>query len=403
MLRIGLIYMNASNLGDVVIFDCVCEFLKNIFAERQENNYELVPINIDSQCRHSIYYGVKRRLMKLKYQRMLEKGKSNEELDNLLLQRWHISRAYRYFEKNEKKKIDNLDLIIFVGGGMIKFHRQECHYFLHEIIGIAQEKNIPVMLNAVGVEGYNEKNRECQILKNAINKDCVRYISTRDDLDTLRTNYITNSKIISELVCDPAIWSKECYTVERNDSSKKIGLGVIRPEIFSEYLYHVDRKALINLYAELCKRILDSGYSVEFFSNGMMKDNKFIEDILHQNRELRETQKVSVAIPKNAKHLIEIIAQYERCVVARMHASIIACSLGVPNVSLVWNNKQTLLGKTLKLEENYVTKENFNAECIYDKLFAADSPIIDEKHKKSVYEGLKNQIIQIIEDRKNDF
>ena len=69
----------------------------------------------------------------------------------------------------------------------------------------------------------------------------------------------------------------------------------------------------------------------------------------------------------------------------------------------MWNNKQTLLGKTLKLEENYVTKENFNAECIYDKLFAADSPIIDEKHKKSVYEGLKNQIIQIIEDRKNDF
>ena len=57
-----------------------------------------------------------------------------------------------------------------------------------EILNISQSKNIPVMLSAVGVEGYDVGFKECLRLKKALNLDCVKTITTRDDIDSKYSN-----------------------------------------------------------------------------------------------------------------------------------------------------------------------------------------------------------------------
>ena len=80
------------------------------------------------------------------------------------------------------------DAVIFAGGGLIKF-RGECFLqYISEIINEAQENDIPVYFNSVGVEGYDENDETCQALKEVINQPCVKGISVRDDTALLKSS-----------------------------------------------------------------------------------------------------------------------------------------------------------------------------------------------------------------------
>lgn len=47
------------------------------------------------------------------------------------------------------------------------------------------------MMNGVGIEGYSETDIRCQRLKKAINQDCFKVITTRDDIDTLKITILS--------------------------------------------------------------------------------------------------------------------------------------------------------------------------------------------------------------------
>ena len=53
------------------------------------------------------------------------------------------------------------------GGGLIKFKRENFWQYVPEIIDVAQEQDIPVFLNAVGVEGFDGSDERCLKLKGA--------------------------------------------------------------------------------------------------------------------------------------------------------------------------------------------------------------------------------------------
>ena len=93
-----------------------------------------------------------------------------------------------------RTRIKDLDAIVFTGGGFIKYKTQGLNYIDELILKTARRRDIPVMMNAVGVEGYSETDIRCQRLKKALNSDNVRVITTRDDIDTLNDHYITNAE-----------------------------------------------------------------------------------------------------------------------------------------------------------------------------------------------------------------
>ncbi len=398
-LKIAFIYLDVPNLGDLVIYETSRYIVEDILKKNNVEDYEIVPIDIGSFHCSNVKYaksflrrvvaGSLRRIVRNKLFARYCPGFSKEKMRKI----WHTTPPYRYYVENEKPKLEGADIIIFGGGGLIKYHRQNFYYFLDDVINYAQRLNIPVLLNAQGIEGYDENSLECQILKTAVNRDCVKYVSTRDDFAMLRNCYIENPEIEVRAVCDPAFWTAEVYKTQRScTGSRKVGLNVIRTEIFEEYMYKVNRDSLGKVYRDLIVKLSDEGYSVELFSNGVDKDIAFIDWLLERYPNLKKDYQVTVENPGSAKELVELLAGYERFMAVRLHAAIVGTVLGVPNVSLVWNRKQILFGEQTGLRQNFITKEKFTSDEIFRRLCHAKPYEMDEDYKMSVYRNLEEQM-----------
>ncbi len=401
--RIGLMYLDVSNLGDLVIYETARHILQDILDKNDLKEYEIVPVDIGSYrykvdekfAFHDGFLKKVRRKLGITIGRSKRLHALFPELSRSLLRdSWHTTKEYAYYKANEKDKLDGLDLIVFGGGGLIKYHQQHFHYFLDDIIRYAQEKNIPVLINAQGVEGYSENDPECQLLKEALNRDCVKYVSTRDSFPQLRNCYMYNPDIVVRKVCDPAFWLRETYSIkDKKEPSGTIGLNVIRPKIFGQYMYSVNPDSLAVVYRKLIKECRLRGYKVELFSNGADQDDEFIRYIMQLYPALFEDPGVSVKFPRTTKGLVKTIAGYDRFMAVRLHASIIGTVLGIPNVSLVWNYKQTMFGEEVGMKQNYISKEDFRASVILEKLLAAEPYRMDEAYKQSVYDELEKQVV----------
>ncbi len=402
--KIGLMYLNVSNLGDLVIYETARYILQDILEKNHLEDYEIVPVDIGSyQYKVDGDFGFRDGFFRKTRRKIsLVLGKSGAvhkllpELSYALLRdSWHTTKEYAYYKDKERDKLDGLDMIVFGGGGLIKYHQQHFHYFLDDIIAYAQEKNIPVLINAQGVEGYSEDDAECQLLKKALNKDCVKYVSTRDSFPQLRNCYMFNPDIVVKKVCDPAFWLRETYGItDKEVPSGKIGLNVIRPKIFGQYMYSVNPESLAVVYRKLIKECLVRGYSVELFSNGADQDDEYVRYIKETYPALFKDPRVTTKFPKSTKGLVRTIAGYDRFMAVRLHASIIGTVLGIPNVSLVWNYKQTMFGEEVGMKENYITKDDFKASVILDKLFAAKPYRMDPAYKHSVYGELEKMVVR---------
>ncbi len=403
MIRIGLVYFDVNNLGDLVIYETARYLVEKILGKHKIDDYELVPIDIGSknqrQYRMGALHRLSAKLASEKLHRVDFVSQEAEQRKALYIDAWRKSKTYLWFAKWELPKFQNLDFVIFCGGGIIKYHQQNFHYFLHEITDICDKKHIPVIINSTGVEGYDALNLECQILKTAINRDCVKYISTRDDLKTLTSGYIENPNIKAEGVCDPALWTRECYRISAEEGSRTVGLGVIRPEIFKDYMYYVNQEFLADMYFALAKSLCEEGYQVEFFCNGLDKDAAYIKMIMNRYPSLQEKYHVKASVPETTRELVETIARYDRILAVRLHASIIATTLGVPNLNLVWNTKQILFGEQIGLAENYITKEQFDDRILFDRLINLKKPKIKEEYKNSVLTGLESAILNVLKDK----
>ena len=63
-----------------------------------------------------------------------------------------------------KTQLKDVDAIVFAGGGFLKFRTQGLNYYVEQIVKIAKKHNIPIMMNGVGIEGYDENDIRCQRL-----------------------------------------------------------------------------------------------------------------------------------------------------------------------------------------------------------------------------------------------
>lgn len=263
-------------------------------------------------------------------------------------------------------QIKFVDAIIFAGGGLVKFRQEVLYRQVSEIIMEAQKHNVPVYLNAVGVEGYDVEDQRCRKLEIALNQSCVKMISVRDDLVCLKEKYMHNSETRIKEVYDPAIWSKNTYRIHRRNKIKEgfIGLGIARDSLFSDYgIPEVDREYLLNLWKKIISILELKGYKWKLFTNGLDQDERFAEQVL---KEIGHGEKLEQAI--NSNNLVHEIAQMDGMIACRMHSNIIAYSLGIPSVGLVWNDKMGFWSKKCNCEERYIAYPELKAEEIVNAL-----------------------------------
>lgn len=365
----GLI--NDTNIGDLVIYDNTKFLVEKALKELNIVDYEIDSIDLTGKSKETkketydfdnnkkvrkdffkkiIAPELKTKLRYLKHRFFINNKKIDEELTE-------------YYEKSLK----DADLVIFVGGGIIKYLYQDFYRYISLIINICEKNDIDVIINSAGIEGYSKKNKRCQRLKKALNKDCVKTVTTRDNFELLKNNYIENENIIIGKVADPAVWSYEVYN-KNIDLNKKgvIGLGVIRPGIFKDHGIDFNEEKQLKLWSNIIKELDKKGYSWQLFTNGLKDDYQFAEKIL-KYMSIEDESKL-VDMPRDGGELINIISKYKGVIAARMHANIISYSLDIPSVGIVWNDKLKMFGENIQVEDRFVTFENFNAKCIVEKL-----------------------------------
>ena len=280
---------------------------------------------------------------------------------------------YEYFmwwlkiNRKFKTQLKDVDAIVFAGGGFLKFRTQGLNYYVEQIMKIAKKNNIPVMMNGVGIEGYSETDIRCQRLKKAINQDCFKVITTRDDIDTLKNNYIVNPNTKIAHVGDPALWVPECYNMKRNENpSNVVGINVIRGRVYQAYGNTLSEFELLKFYKKLVQGVEERGWDWVLFSNGMAADQKFGTMLLRALGCSDRTKILPTA--NNSVDFLEQIRSFKLVFGARLHACITSYALDVPVVGLIWSEKLRIFADVIGKKNSYFEESELNIDNILDAM-----------------------------------
>lgn len=296
-------------------------------------------------------------------------------------------RLSRYYQRS----FEGADAIVFAGGGFLKFRTQGLNYYVEMIVKIAEKHNIPVMMNGVGIEGYDENDIRCQNLKTVINLDVVKIITTRDDLDILRNNYVTSAHIETAHVGDPALWIPECYNVTRGVSNGTVGINVIRGKIYQAYGNTVSHQQLLAFYRGLIAEAERRGREWVLFSNGMKSDQDFGVELLTSLGKNAENKLLPA--PETSEELIEMVRAFDCILGARLHAMITAYSLDVPVVGLIWNEKIRMFANIIGKPQNFFEEDALNPLQVFDAIEAS----IGNEYDVSIRSELKDSTKRFVD------
>lgn len=179
MKKVILLGLKNQNLGDKVILDTSKYLIQQQYHDVKIKVKNLFPDTKIMKTVNSSYPQIDAIIDKLPNKPYL--------IQILSFLKWWLSQKrgteiYQYYKSILKQH----SIVIIAGGGIIKYSREHLWNPVYSITTYCQRKKIPVFFNAVGVEGYNNKNFYSQLFKYSLNKSCVKKITTRDDFNSLK-------------------------------------------------------------------------------------------------------------------------------------------------------------------------------------------------------------------------
>ncbi len=295
--------------------------------------------------------------------------------------------------KSQLAAVRNSDIVVFPGGGMIKYQVENLPVAMERVVSRAEHYGIPVVFNAVGVEGFDKSDDGCRLLCELLSCNCIKGITSRDYADFLNENYFFGESKAYR-VSDPAVWASQAYGVSRDNRSQTVGLGVARAGLFEDYGIQFSKEDLLELWSGIIDCLDEKNIKWKLFTNGFAKDEEFLCDLVRYIGREDDLEKISVPKPETPTELVHNISQFKGIIACRMHANIIAYSMGIPCVGLVWNDKLRFFGKSIGCEKQFVTYDKLNPEYVTDVFFEALETGVDEdtlqRERESSYQGIED-------------
>ena len=248
-------------------------------------------------------------------------------------------------------------------------------------------------MSAIGVEPLEEYDEKAKRLISAVNRPCVKEISIRDDIETFYRQYFRNPCIRVSETIDPATWSCLTYKdlpagIRSENCPPVIGLGITREKLFEDY-GHPEMTGEIQLafWKQVTEELEKRGLSWKLFTNGLPQDEDFAREVLDY---IGHGEKAPV--PVASRDLIRLIAGFTGLIAGRMHANIIAASLGIPCIGFLWNQKLLFWGRKTGQEERILPIEQMspeNAVAALETAMKEKRIRITGRQKRSVYQPMK--------------
>lgn len=263
-------------------------------------------------------------------------------------------------ERLYEEKIKDAKIVIVPGGGVLEDSVQ--HDYYHNLLSMAracEKHNVPMCFNAVGIVRDKRSKIGKRILKNALSRDSVKYISCRDGEELV-------SKIakcpVTSAAC-AATLAADLFGITRDEKSDTIGIGVIRGNIFTSYANKITEDELVEFYVDLIDAVERKGYNVKLFCNGFIKDYELGQKICK-----RIKREILLERAETCEKLLEQISHFKGICVARLHAVISAYSMGVPAVVFSWGTKQREFMTAVGCAERAVEQDKLDAEYVANLL-----------------------------------
>lgn len=297
----------------------------------------------------------------------------------------------RYF----KKLLEKCDALIFAGGAYLKYKGEDFQYSIRVLLEIADALEIPVMMNAVGIEGYDENDCRCTRLKKAINRKCVHIITTRDSESFLKEHFIYNRNITAAEVGDPALWAPEYLGLSNAEPKFEVGINVTYLSLFSTYKV-ADDEVLIDIITKLVEHFESSGITYRFFCNGKQEDYNGAKELC---KKLDLPQETLLTKADTASVLVKQISCFKCIIPIRFHSCIIAYSLGRRSAGFLWNHKYDCFLKKTDMNRWFQDVNSLNCTLLFDSVQEA----MNDFGLPSALETEKNNTYKYIEKFVRDY
>jgi polysaccharide pyruvyl transferase WcaK-like protein len=342
-----------ANMGDLIICESTERLIRDIMPDAEI-------VRLDANHKEVDFY---RGFRRLTYYAFLAANKIAEHIfsygngsgfrhfyESLM---WKVKTGYYY-----KRDLAGVDAVVFAGGGFLKFRTQGLNYHVEHILRICDRQGIPVMMNAVGIEGYDAADARCRALRDAVSRPCVKTITTRDDIETLTRGYAPDGRIVTAQVGDPAFRAAEVYGLVRRADSRTAGINVIRGAVYREYGNRTGADALKDFYLGLLAELDARGVPWTLFSNGIREDYGFGVELLRETGP--DCGGRLLDRPVNTKQFMEQVAGFGAVFGARLHACITAYALDIPVCGLIWNEKATFFSDIVGKREYFFTEDELD-------------------------------------------
>ena len=374
---IGLYY--APNLGDAVICDCVAAWMREAYPSAQVD-----VIDIENSRAFPVHKQISaltrlRRKWNLRRDQWLTKTGIDDRIYY-----WNqidvASRASFYDEVTGR----GYAAVIFAGGQLFM---DWLALDLCEFLKRFSEKSTPVFFNACGTgSSFSKKIENCLAVQ--MKNSNIKLVSSRDNCVEIEKRYFSGKKCV-EQTYDPGLWAKDTYCI-RKEKSTTVGLGIM-------YDRNIGERCLVRFWKAVIRSLDRRGVAWKMFCNG---DGDDYEYGCHVLKKLGyEPKKCMTDRPVSPEELVRQISEFRSIISFRLHSHVVAASLGIPGVAVVWDDKLSFFYKHLGHPERCITVKT-GGKPAADILMNAEREGIDKKmieHQKTAARAiLLDAVSQVI-------
>lgn len=360
VLLIGECY--STNLGDGIIFQNVSYLLLKYFED-----IELIDV-LDTSGKNSYIKTERVFYKKNKFKKIVNRWSPAMLRESLSLRKRTLP-TYTIKER--------YDLAIYVGGQLIS------PYFLKQLETINNElkkQHVPIAYNAIGFGKFHNKGLQNRMVT-LLNDKSISYLSVRDGKENLQAAGVLKP---IKTVCDNAIFTNEVFEIKKMVSTV-VGLGIMYIES--------EKKILIAFWRSILMLLDKKGVKWQFFVNGSDEDYLFAKEILTLHGCPITTQYIK-SKPETPEQLVETIASFAKIISFRLHSHIIAYSLEIPSVAMVWDEKVRSFFEMIGYSERCYDYHHYDSSLL---LYTLDSLVYTERDQERKRD-LKAAILQNIEN-----
>lgn len=325
----------SNNLGDAVICECVAHIIKEHFPDASIFIRDLLSRVREKNTRPADLAVMKKNQFKSRIGHMISKYTFFD-----LVYRQQQNRLNSFLPYLEDLCTPDYDLVVFAGGQMFM---DTYALFLNYCVQRFKGKQTPVLFHACGT-GPFYSSRIRKILADTLASENVSYISCRDDVASVCRLLKEKQKTILDTY-DSALSSAGVYGLKKDPDSSTVGLGIMYPNT-------LNTEKVLTFWQNMIRRLDEKSIKWKLFTNGAAGDDAFARKLLSSMPKYKGQESIYLA-PRDTEpqELVHTISQFSGLISFRLHSHILAASLDIPSVAIVWDHKLPLFFEKIQHPE----------------------------------------------------